>query len=88
MANYIIEKGIEVPPFHTYSGLDKIRSHRTKYPWNDFEVGDSIFVPCENRVKVSNSLMTNARSWSKHAKLHRDWKTKQVEGGVRIWRIA
>jgi hypothetical protein len=88
MANYEINKEIEPPAFFTYVGIDKIRTHRTKYPWNDFEVGDSIFVATENRAQMANSLIGTARSWSKHAKLHRDWKTKQVEGGVRIWRIA
>jgi hypothetical protein len=88
MEKIIIEKGITPPSTNYYVGKNK-RMMRSKYPWHDFEVGDSMFIPEEtNKSRVANSLYINARRWAKHVESNANWVTKQVEGGVRIWRIS
>jgi hypothetical protein len=88
MANYIIEKGHEAPSCYFYLGKDS-RIHKCKYPWQYFEVGDSIFIPAEtNKAIVQNKLMSAVRKWAKHVESNTDWKTMQVDGGVRIFRVC
>lgn len=55
-----------------------------KYPFALMDVGDSFFVPATPKVspaKVQTRLSTRKIPGAKFA-------TRQVEGGVRVWRIA
>jgi hypothetical protein len=59
----------------------KRRTTLPKYPWGEMEVGDSFLVE-----GVSSSLISSATHYygSTHNK---KFKTRKVEGGVRVWRI-
>lgn len=71
-----IEKGIAIPKVASGGGS-------TKYPWADMEIGDSFFVqhPASKNVKAAthahNQRYPNSR-----------FKSRSVDGGVRIWRVA
>lgn len=82
MSDFKIEKGIVYPKKHFPT--------RKNYPWNEMEVGDSIFVPVPSTKKASSlqaELSTNSRMWAKYN--DKDWVFRQVkEGeGFRIWRV-
>ena len=52
-----------------------------KYPWEDMKVGDSFFVPDGN----NNTIQTAASYAGKRH--NRKYCTRQVNGGIRVWRI-
>ena len=54
-----------------------IPTTKKKYPWNDMEVGDSFFVPEADGKGASPAH--RRRYGEEHV-------TRQVEGGIRIWR--
>ncbi len=75
-----LEVGVPIPP----DG----RMTRTIYPWNDMRPGDSFFVPLPDgpegktrRTSISRLACYTAR------KLDRYFTTRNVEGGVRVWRV-
>lgn len=53
------------------------------YPWADMEVGDSFFVAGEKKTTMIYNCDNRSRR-------HRPQKfiCREVEGGVRVWRIA
>jgi hypothetical protein len=59
-----------------------------KYPFDDMEVGDSFFVP-HPKAKAARqaALGRNSRPTPKHRPFRDHWATREVEGGVRIWRV-
>jgi len=70
---YKIESNIEIP------------ESRTKYPFDDMEVGDSILFP---KRKAADSARVAA---VRFAQAHRPgWKfsLRTVEDGWRLWRVA
>lgn len=75
-----IEKGIEVP-----SGRCE-----TKYPFSRMEVGDSFFVPCAQAVKrkLQSNLGAYGLRCASNQKSGQKFVTRQVEGGIRVWRVA
>ena len=73
MNEYKIEKGFPVPD---------TRGMR-KYPWRKLEVGDSFFVAGGTTALVSPS----ASGFSKRNP-GLQFTCMQVEGGVRVWRVA
>lgn len=52
-----------------------------KYPWIEMKAGDSFFVP--------NGRITNIRSTASSAgrRYSKQFVAKEVEGGVRVWRV-
>lgn len=60
-------------------------SHARKYPFGEMKVGDSLMVPCsqERRQKTQNSVIGSAMRFKPMKFI-----TRQIEDGVRIWRIA
>ena len=52
-----------------------------KYPFEKMEVGDSFFVPGLGIRSVSTRVEDESR------KSGRKFKSRSVEGGVRVWRI-
>ena len=66
-----IEKNIPVPPFRK----------ALKYPFEEMQVGDSFLV---TDVKRENLAIT-ARKYGKKA--GKDFLVREVEGGVRCWRV-
>ena len=69
-----IEKGIPLPDFQ------RGPSRATKYPYAQMVVGDSIFI-ATSKKSVSMHIMWATRTGFK-------FTFRQVDGGVRIWRIA
>jgi len=72
-----IDNQVPIPP------LGEVRDNRTKYPFREMEVGDSIFVDGEEdgyRAKAAAVMMT------KRSRL--TFKTQRENNGVRIWRVS
>ena len=76
MSEFKIEDGIPIP------GQNKVRG--TKYPWKELQVGQSFFVPLNGkRAAVVQSTLNSAGKY-----VGMKVATRQVEGGVRVWRIG
>ena len=80
---YKIEKGLPVIP-------QKQAGRKGKYPFKELEVGDSFFVPVENKKEDARIVMRrinpSALTWG-----IRNGKTItcRIDGnGVRVWRTA
>lgn len=69
-----IEKGIPVPAKGT--------GRASMYPWDDMEIGDSFFV----KGKKSSALSATTKRIAKTRGFK--FTVRQLEGGVRVWRIA
>lgn len=72
-----VEKNIPIPKMKTGPGRSSI------YPWEELEVGDSFFVPGKTPKQMSGL----ASSRSKRGDGVK-FKTRSVEGGCRVWRVA
>ena len=75
-----IEKKVPIPVVHS----------KTKYPWDQMEVGDSVFIEAEK----GQSLFELKRKVGPSARYYGDvtgkkFKTLMIreENGVRVWRI-
>lgn len=71
MAEFKIEKGVPFP-----AALANTR----KYPLHEMEPGDSLFIPNKTTSAISGSLIHARRT------LGREFVSRTVEGGVRVWR--
>ena len=74
-----IEKDIPIP--HS-----RLTGNRKKYPFENMEIGDSFFVQVVNifeKRKRASSIIACARR-----ELPKKFISRQVDGGVRIWRIS
>lgn len=69
-----IEKGIPIP--------NDGRGRIPKYPWNEMEVGDSFFAAGMTTKELGSSLVGARKRTGKN------FTSRTVEGGVRVWRIA
>lgn len=59
------------------------------FPLGDMQVGDSFLVP-ESNYKSASAIMQKIRiEFQRHKKTHPKtiFRQKQVDGGVRVWRI-
>lgn len=76
-----IEKGVPVPVEEKpFAGFARSKS---KYPFAEMEVGDSVFYEGEsNGGKVHASMV---KSGQRHGRV---FTSRKVDGGLRIWRIA
>ena len=59
-----------------------ISGRRTRYPFGAMEVGDSFFVP-ETAAKLVRSAATKFGQ-----RRDRQFLTRRVDGGLRVWRIS
>jgi len=73
MTDYVIEKNVP---------LVQIAGRPPVYPFLQMEIGDSFFAANVSRVRISNAAYVAGRVHS------RTFKTRTVEGGVRVWRVA
>jgi hypothetical protein len=85
--NFKIEEGIPVPK-------KRNEGRGYEYPWDIMKVGDSFFVKMDvenmtkkEKNKKQSSISTCGRTYFKLHKLNRVITTRNVEGGVRVWRI-
>jgi hypothetical protein len=76
-----IEKNIPIP---------EPKKRKTKYPFQQMEVGDSFFYPLKEecntallQMKLNNAACTYCRKNNEGKK----FKTTQLKSGVRVWRI-
>lgn len=67
-----IEKGVPCPP----SRRDGF------FPWNDLEIGDSFFVPGTDSRRFGANASYSSKRYGKK------FVVRNVDGGVRVWRIA
>jgi len=74
---YKIEAGIAIPSATRYKG-----GLKSKYPFADLKVGESFLVPNKTTDKFGATVQT-ARKRTGFT-----LATRNVEGGVRIWRTA
>jgi hypothetical protein len=64
------------------------------YPYAKMTVGDSFFVAFQGvdsreKARKQSALLNNAKAWKGRTGNHAwQFRTAQVEGGVRIWRVA
>lgn len=71
------EVGVPIPPSHTRTGLTAALA--------TLEVGESLFVPGGSYGRVYNTAYQLAHRWPGGGLR---FTTRQVEGGVRVWRVA
>lgn len=70
---YIIESDIPMP------------EGRSAYPFSQMEVGQSFFMPCEE--KDAKRIAGNARNAARRFP-DRKFTSRVMENGVRVWRVA
>ena len=58
-----------------------VMSKRMTYPYKEMDVGDSFFVPNGKMQTLSNA------NWRMGKKLGARFTARQVDGGVRVWRV-
>jgi len=83
MTNYKIEDGIEIPKV-------RVGGRPTIYPWRDLEVGQSFFVPCDDKVarkRKMSSIVAQARNARTDIRLATRTVTEDGVIGLRAWRI-
>lgn len=73
--SFAIEKGIPAPRFRPKPGQPGI------YPWRQMAVGDSFFVRYDERPTSA------VRAAYAQARDGRQFVSKKVQDGVRIWRV-
>jgi len=83
-SQFAIEKGIAIPP-----GWNSFTKKPLKYPLNEMAVGDSFFIPIENKARTEHVRMD---VFAEITKLKKDGivvkvSTRSVEGGMRVWRV-
>ena len=70
-----IEKGIPIPYF---------AGSATRYPWDEMDVGDSMFAPKPTSLASAATLAGKRRGWKFSART----VTENGVKGTRVWRIA
>lgn len=70
-----IEEGVPIPP----------QTRTAKYKWEKMKVGSSFFVPIKGDDD-SKALGAKSAASSYGKRHHMEFKTRTVEGGIRIWR--
>lgn len=70
---YQIDTDIPVP---------RRKSPNERYPWYELEPNQSFFVP-DGKLKSLRSAASQMKR-----KTQRDFVTRAVDGGVRVWRVA
>ena len=83
--DYIIDKGVPLP--------DDMRGGGTIYPFDQLEVGDSIFIPLkegDNGQRLKNRLAQSTRTYGKKQDPEQHYiiryRLENELSGVRIWR--
>ena len=74
-----VENGIEVPA--------KMTGNPLKYPWDKMDIGDSFHVEhgADHPTNTQRRLSAAADGYGYRHNMK--FITRQVEGGVRVWRI-
>ena len=80
---YTIETGIEMPKKRS------TEKGKSIYPLADMNVGQSFFVPCvgDKISKKQTSLQVYFSRLARQSFPDRRFATRQVDGGIRVWRV-
>ena len=76
-----IEKGVDIPTVHS----------RYKYPWEEMEINDSVFIVAENGEtldRLKRRVGPSARYYGKVSGKKFKTLLMREEHGVRVWRVA
>ena len=76
MTEFKVDKNVPMPATGT-GGRNEI------YPWRVIEIGDSFFVTPD---QITPKYVTR-RAWQASKLTGRKFITRQVDGGVRVWRV-
>lgn len=74
--SYKIDKGISIPVRVRHGKVGRM----AVYPWKQLEVGDSFFVPNKTPRMLGAAGMA--------IRFEIKVKTRAVDGGCRVWRVA
>lgn len=79
-----IEKGVPLVPRRATDGRGP------RYPWADLTVGDSFLSPTPEGCSLQRlqRRISNLCAYQARTNPGRKFVTRQVEGGVRVWRVA
>lgn len=69
-----IEKGVPLPSDE--------RGRAAKYPWAEMEIGDSFFLKDGSSSSISGAASNAGK------RLGFKFSTREMDDGVRVWRIA
>ncbi len=79
-----IEQGIPMPPPRKSGG----GGGNQKYPWEGMQIGDSFFVPQPPGITLAKlQIRVNGSAAPAGKRLGTRYTVRQVEGGVRVWRV-
>ncbi len=78
-----IEKGIELPSLSSKRGVERGRYGKSRdYPFKDMIIGDSFLI--QEPEEIWGKARKAAALWGKRH--DRKYTTRQVDGGLRVWR--
>jgi hypothetical protein len=77
MTKFLIEDGIPIPP----------KGGTTQYPWPEIGMGQSVFVPGDQRVVRLTRTALSAWAISNGRKFTCRVCTENGVAGIRVWRI-
>ena len=82
---YAVDKEIPIPDNPRICHINKPKK-KTKYPFDEMDIGDSFFVPFEEAVP-NKTVLSRIRSAMK-AEYAKDFKfiARKMNDGVRVWR--
>lgn len=86
MYGFKIESNIPPPKMYSYKFDGSPKPVKSKYPFADFNVGDSMFVETTDQKRLTNNLRCNAYNFCKRAGLNWKWLSYPEGNGVRLWR--
>lgn len=80
-----IEKGIDIPPVDR-----KYKPRRSKYPWNEMEVGDSFVVKDYKKTKLgfATPISGLGNTFMKSRGAAKRFSQRETSEGLRVWRVA
>jgi len=76
---FAIEKGVEIPKAKAF--------RQAKYPYQSMEVGDSFFVPSDEKGTPIARMRSSSAAYSKRTG-NVKFVVRIVDGGVRVWRTV
>lgn len=75
-----------IPPIKLEKGIPKPeKDPGGRWPFSKMDIGDSFAVPTEYAVPVRNALSSYTSYWRKQGKNYK-FSTRNVDGGLRVWR--
>ena len=68
-----IEKNVPIPPR---------REYKTKYPWDEMDVGDSFYVPNTKSGSIACGVYRASKRFE-----GKKFISRSEAGGIRVWRV-